>query len=109
MLSPRSAQAVVEGVKDFLSVSRRREYKNLKVPSAVVTTRALRIRGLLRLHDYADYADYAKWHDEGPSGQPSIETRLVHELKEILSYSAVSMNIPKCEGAMQKLRAFWEP
>ena len=73
MLWPRSAQALVAGVKDFLSVSRRREYKNLKVPSAVVTTRALRVRGLLRLHDYADYA---KWHDEGPSGQPSIETRL---------------------------------
>lgn len=73
MLWPRSAQALVAGVKDFLSFSRRREYKNLKVPSAVVTTRALRIRGLLRLHDNADYA---KWHDEGPSGQPSIETRL---------------------------------
>ena len=73
MLWPRSAQALVAGVKDFLLVSRRIENKNLKVPSAVVTARALRVRGLLRLHDYADYA---KWHDEGPSGQPSIETRL---------------------------------
>ena len=55
------------------SFKENRKQKSQCVPSAVVTTRTLRVRGLLRLHDYADYA---KWHDEGPSGQPSIETRL---------------------------------